>query len=66
VIEHVPAVIKVTVAPETVQTEVVVEANVTASPELALALSGGGVELSDCVPGGTNVIVCATCVMVKL
>jgi hypothetical protein len=39
VIEHVPAATTVTTAPATVQTEIVVEAKLTASPELAEAAS---------------------------
>jgi phage tail protein X len=39
---HVPAPTSVTVAPDTVQTDVVVEAKLTANPELALALTVNG------------------------
>jgi hypothetical protein len=42
VIEHVPTATSVTVTPETVQTDAVFEANVTARPELAVALSANG------------------------
>jgi hypothetical protein len=42
VIEHVPAATSVTTAPETVQTDVVFEAKVTARPELTVALSVNG------------------------
>jgi hypothetical protein len=38
-IEHVPALTSVTVTPDIVQTAVVVEAKLTAKPELALALT---------------------------
>jgi hypothetical protein len=38
-IEHVPAATKVTVLPETVQIEVVVDAKLTGSPEEAVALT---------------------------
>jgi hypothetical protein len=39
---HVPALTSVTVTPDTVQTEEVVEAKLTANPELAVALTGKG------------------------
>jgi hypothetical protein len=40
--EHVPVATNVTAVPETVQTEVLFDVNVTVNPELALALSAGG------------------------
>jgi hypothetical protein len=53
-----PAVTNVAVVPETVQTLLVAELNVTASPELAVAASASGVP-TDCAPGLAKVIVCA-------
>jgi len=55
---QVPTVRKVAVAFETVQMLVVVEVNVTARPELAVAESVRGVP-TVCVPGLLNVMVCA-------
>lgn len=57
--------LRVTVFPFTVQTLVVVEANITASPEVAVALRVGE-EPSVWVPIGPNVITLAPCVTVKL
>ena len=42
VIEQVPTATSVTITPETVQTAVLLEVNITASPELAVALSEKG------------------------
>ena len=58
VMEHVPMATSVTVTPETVQTEGLLEASVTARPELAVAVRVGGVELSVTAPNAPNVIVC--------
>jgi len=60
-IVQVPAVTNVTTPPlVTVQTPVVPEENVTASPEVAVAVNVG-LELKLCVPGFGNVIVCDAC-----
>ena len=58
VMEHVPTATSVTLTTETVQTEGVVVANVTASPELAVALRPGGVAPRVIVLIGPNAIVC--------
>jgi hypothetical protein len=58
VIEQVPAVRKVAVAPLTVHTLGVVEAKETVSPEVAVAESVNGVP-TVCVPGLAKVMVCA-------
>ena len=54
---HVPSVSIVTFEPETEHTDKVVAVNVTGSPEDAVAVSAIGVELNDCEPGFTKVIV---------
>lgn len=64
-IVHVPAVKNVAVVPLTVHTLVVVDANDTVSPELAVADKVNGVP-TVCVPGFANVIVCARPFTVKL
>jgi hypothetical protein len=64
-IVHVPAVIKVAVVPVTVQTLVVCEANVTARPELAVAVKVKGVP-TVCMAGVLNVIVCGSAFTAKL
>ena len=46
VMKQVPVATSVTVAPETVQTGLVYDVNVTGRPELAVALSAGGEEPS--------------------
>ena len=56
-IEHVPELTNVAVVPLTVHTEVVVDANATVRPELALALSVSGVP-TVCAAIVPNVIVC--------
>ena len=66
VIEPVPVVSRVTAVPDTVQTEVLFDANATVSPEVEVALSAGGVEPSAWVLNGPNVIVCETGLTVKL
>jgi hypothetical protein len=48
----------VTVLPDTVHTEVVVEAKVTANPELAVALMVNGAAPSETLLNAPNVIVC--------
>jgi hypothetical protein len=58
VIEHMPAVTKTILRPDVVQTPVVVEFNVTGSPELAVAPDAKGLALNGCVPGSLNVMVC--------
>jgi len=56
--EHVPAARIVTVLPETAQTEGVVEAKVTANPELALALTVNGATPSVTLLKEPNTIIC--------
>ena len=64
---QVPPATRVTVAPETVQTEVVVEvSNVTASPDVAVALTVNGDEPYTLAASVPKVIVCGACVTVKL
>ena len=58
VIEQVPAAMKLAVAPETVQTLAVVEAKLTARPEVAVAVRLSGVP-TVCAPGLLKVMVCA-------
>jgi hypothetical protein len=58
VMEHVPTARMVTVLPDTVHTEVVVEAKVTANPELAVALMVNGAAPSETLLNAPNVIVC--------
>jgi hypothetical protein len=58
VIEHAPTATIVTVVPETVHTGIVFEANVTASPELALAEIGNAAAPNATLPRALNVIVC--------
>jgi hypothetical protein len=64
-IVHVPAMRKVAVVPLTVQTLVVCDANVTASPEVAVAVRVKGVP-TVCVAGVLKVIVCGCPLTVKL
>ena len=67
VIEHVPRETSVTVAPDTVQTPVLFDINVTASPELAVALKANDGVAKRCRSGNTpNVIVCALPVTVNV
>ncbi len=54
---HVPAPANVAVVPLTVQIPVVVDANETASPELAVAESAKG-DPTVCVPGLAKAMVC--------
>jgi hypothetical protein len=63
---HVPAETRVTAVPETVQTPVVAEVKVTASPEVAVATSAGTAVPMVCVPGLAKVMVCASPLTVKL
>ena len=62
---QVPEVSIVAVVPETVQTESVVDAKLTASVELAEATSVSGVP-TVCVPGLAKVMVCASPLVEKL
>ena len=55
---QVPKLTRVTVAPDTVHTVVVSEPKLAGKPEVAVALSAGGVEPSAWLPSGPNVIVC--------
>ena len=67
VMVQVPPAIKVTVVPETVQTEdVVAESNVTASPDVAVALTVKGAEPYALPASAPKVIVCVAAVTVKL
>ena len=59
VTEQLPAASKVRLLPLTVQTELVVEARVTASPDEALALKLAGVMPKVCAAISSKVIVCA-------
>ncbi len=62
-----PADSKLTVPPATVQTDPVVEANPTANPELAVAVTPNvPAEKAKVVTDGLNVIVCEACVIAKL
>jgi hypothetical protein len=58
VIEHEPPATIVTALPETVQTKVVVEAKLTANPELAVAPMGNGDTPYVTLPSAPNAIVC--------
>ena len=58
VIEHEPPATIVTALPETVQTKVVVEAKLTATPELAVAPMGNGDTPYVTPLSASNVIVC--------
>jgi len=62
---HVPVAKKLAVVPETVQTLVVVEAKLTAKPELAVAESARGVPMV-WVLGAAKVMVCASPLTGKL
>ena len=65
--EHVPTATRVMVVPETVQTGLLLEANVTDRPEVAVAASAGGVvTFKVCVGMGPNVIVCGVRFTVKI
>ena len=64
--EQVPAETNVTVVPFTVQTGVVVEAKLTVSPELAVALSVKGALPNAIASGCVKVIVWVPCVTLKL
>ena len=64
--EQVPAETRVTGVPLTVQTGVVVEAKLTARPELAVAVSVTGPLPKAMAAGCPNVRVCAACVTLKL
>ena len=58
VIEQVPVATRATVTPETVQTDGELEANVTVSPELAVALNVKGPDPRVRLFNAGNVIVC--------
>ena len=62
---QIPEAMKVAVVPETVQTDAVVEAKLTAKPELAVATIARGVP-TVCVLGALKVMVCAPMVTAKL
>jgi hypothetical protein len=62
----VPTAITLTVAPETVQTEGVVDAKLTGKPELADALTANGAAPSVWFANAPNVIVCETGLMVSV
>ena len=57
VIEHVPTATIATVVPDTVQTGIVFDANVTVSPELALAEIGNAATPNATLPRALNEIV---------
>jgi hypothetical protein len=61
VIEHVPALTSVTDEPETVQTELLFDANETARPLDAVAASATGPWSARVSEGCVNVIVCVFC-----
>ena len=63
---QVPTVTSVTLAPETVQTDVVVEAKVTGRPEDALALTVNGVGLKERFESVPKLIVWLAWLTVKL
>jgi hypothetical protein len=63
---HVPAATIVTVDPETVQTAVVAELNVTASPEVAVAETVNGGLPKALFASAPKVIVCVALPTVKL
>ena len=65
-IEHVPAATNVTVFPETVQIPMVVEAKLTASPELAVALIANGAVPKGWFASAPNVMVWLPAVTLKL
>lgn len=58
VMVHVPAETSVSVVPLTVQTGVVVDANCTLRPDVAVAESAGGVTPIVCVAGAVKLMVC--------
>jgi hypothetical protein len=59
-IEHVPTATIVTVLPDTVQTDAVVEVKLTGKPELAVAVMANGATPSVTLPNAANVIACAS------
>lgn len=56
---QVPAATRVTVVPLTVQIDGVLDANCTARPELAVAVSAGGATISVCAGGALKLMLCA-------
>lgn len=60
VMEQTPVSSRVTVVPETVQTDVLLEAYVTFNPELSVALTGKGAVPKVRLLSAPNVIVCAS------
>ena len=56
--EQIPAAVRVTVAPETVQTAMEFEVRVTVRPEVAVAASPNGAVPKEVSAGCVNVIVC--------
>ena len=56
-IEHIPVITIVTVAPDTVQTSGVVEAKLTVSPDVAVAEIANGAAPKATLPSAPNVIV---------
>ena len=63
---QVPAATSVSAVPLTVQTAGVLDAKLTKSPELALAINAAGVVPSVWLPGDTKVMVCAPAATAKL
>ena len=66
VMEQVPAATRVAEAPATVHTAVVVEAKLTGSPDVALAVMVTGPEPAAELPRGPNEIVCVPAVTLKV
>lgn len=65
-IVHMPAVTKVTVVPDTVQTIAEPLENVTANPELEVAEIVNGLALNGCAPGLLKVMVCVAALTVTV
>lgn len=63
---QVPAPTSVNVLPLTVQTEAVLDANCTVSPEVAVAESAAGVLPMVWLPGEVNEMLCAACATAKV
>jgi hypothetical protein len=64
--EQVPAATMVNVFPDTVQTEPVVDAKLTGSPELAVALNANGAVPKAKLPRGGKVMLCVTVAALKV
>ena len=66
VMEQAPSATTVTVPPETVQTEAVVDAKLTARAELAVAATGNGVTPRATLPSAPKAMLCAAGLTAKL